>query len=119
MTEPTLLTNSLILGIAGALILGLFSLLWFFVQKFIKKTEDTDNDLIFTLEKLNGTMNELNTNLVVFRTTANEEFKVLHEGIEDIKIITAGHSGEIDKLKTKVNIIETHHSRNHPSDKIS
>ena len=84
MTETALLTDSLIMGIAGVLILGLFSLLWFFVQKFIKKTEDTDNDLIFTLEKLNGTMNELNTNLVVFRTTANEEFKVLHEGIEDI-----------------------------------
>ena len=112
MNDPT------ILGVGGALIAALFTVLWYFVQKFIKRTEENDAELVNTLDKLNATMNEINTNLLVFRTSATDEFKQIHDTMEEIKKNSDTHSEAIDNLTIRVKTIETHHSRNHPDDKI-
>ena len=112
------MTDPIILGVGGALIAGLFTVLWFFVQKFIKRTEENDAELVETLNNLNATMNEINTNLLVFRTSANDEFQQIHETMEEIKRSSDSHSKAIDNLTIRVKTIETHHSRNHPDDKI-
>jgi uncharacterized protein YoxC len=112
------MNDPVILGVGGALIAGLFTVLWYFVQKFIKRTEENDTQLVETLDNLNETMNEINTNLLVFRTSTTDEFRQIHESMEGIKKNSEGHSKAIDDLNIRVKVIETHHNRNHPDDKL-
>ena len=110
--------DPIVLGVGGALIVGLFTVLWYFVQKFIKRTEENDTQLVETLDNLNETMNEINTNLLVFRTSATGEFEKIHESMDEIKKNSEDHTKSIDDLNIRVKTIETHHTRNHPDDKI-
>jgi len=113
-----MMNDPIVLTVTGTVIAGLFSALWYFVQKFIRRTEKNNQQLVDTLENLNKTMNEINTNLIVFRTSATGEFNQIHESIDEIKEITANHARSIEHLAETVKVIQVHHSRNHPDDKI-
>lgn len=112
------LTNPTLLSIGGALIASLLAIVGFFLRQFIRRTEENDSELLETLNNLNATMNEINTNLLVFRTSATEEFKQINSSIEEIKEVSEVHTKAIEHIDKRVKVIETHHSRNHPQDKL-
>lgn len=112
MSDPIILTAT------GAIILGLFAVVWYFVQKFITKTETNDNALVSTLDKLNKTMNELNISLLLFRSSADKEFSSLHEKLKEVVENGSKTNSELKKLDERVGLIEKCHIRNHPQDKL-
>jgi len=98
--------EQIIAGAAGTLIVGLFIIVWYFVQQYIARADLRDKEMSDTLIKLNGTLSKINLNFEIYQVKTGAELQVIHLEVENLTQINKINAENIENHEIRLQVIE-------------
>lgn len=104
--------EEIIVAASGALIIGLFGIIWYFVTKYMARLENRDKEISNTLANLNTTMAKINTNLEIYQAKTSTELQLMQISVQNIVLASEVLSKRLENHEIRLNKLEDHENRN-------
>lgn len=98
--------EAIVASAAGTLIVGLFVIIWYFVQRFISRGEIRDKEISYTLSNLNTTMTKINMNLEIYQVKTGTELQGISTSVTNLSEGVKNHEDTLNDHEIRIQVIE-------------